>query len=207
MGFLLPLGLVVALSRVFEFDLLAPLRFEGRSFSGGNLPYLFTLFGLELKDPTTAVLVNGLALAALVFVFLVAWSRGAHREPRNVIHLLAVVFLVFMLFSKKSFSNYLGIAAFPLFASLAMRPVGLGTIAFCGVFGVVTTLDPSLQFRFFTPGRELLYLSALWDPAGPRVEFSKGMAFLATEILLISCYGFLLVRSWRAMLGTSEPDG
>ncbi|MGE4605447.1 MAG: hypothetical protein AAEJ52_01750, partial [Myxococcota bacterium] len=130
-GFVLPLGLAAALSAVFQVDLLAPLRFEGRSFSGGNLPYLFTLFGLELMNPTTSVVANGVLLAALAFAFLSAWSRGVHREPRNVIHLLAVVFLVFMLFSKKSFSNYLGLAAFPLFASVAMRPLGLGMIAFC----------------------------------------------------------------------------
>jgi hypothetical protein len=195
----LPLA-ALALCAPNKVDLLFPLKFQAQHFSGGNLPYLSTIFGL---DPTAAPLrhlYDGLTMLALAGVFLYAWARGVHRRPENVLHLLTLVLMTFFLASKKAYASYLVMCFFPLCITLAAGTVSWPALAVFGAFGALAALEPSLHFRWMFANDAKQYLSILFREQLPdgMVRW-KALMFLAWDVALVSCYAAYFTLAWRRL--------
>ena len=171
-------------------DLLYPLRFEETQMSSGNLPYLL--------DPSSSVsavwgrFFDALALAALVAT--ISWlylrTRPVRDRARLVAPALALVGLVFMIFSKKSFTGYAAFFMYPMVWVLATRIRGMARAAFLLVFNVLLVAEPSLWFYlegFNIPLRG-------WLASGAS---ARGYAFLLVDLALLACYIYL---AWLSVL-------
>ena len=121
--FVLPV-LTIVLCSLNGINVAAPLQFQAQHFTGGNLPYLSTIFGLDPTSPEWRRIYDGLLLLAMAGVFLGAWARGVRHRPENVIHLLTLVMMTFFLVSKKSYSSYLVMSFFVLCLTIASGRLG-----------------------------------------------------------------------------------
>jgi len=101
--------------------LLYPLRFEGNLISPGNLPYLLDLM-LGSAGHLERTVDDGLTLAALAaatgWLYLKARTLPARDRHTLLLSGLALTGLVFMLFSKKSFTGYLLFVMYPIVLAL-----------------------------------------------------------------------------------------
>jgi hypothetical protein len=144
-----------------------------------------------------AVLLAALFVAAITV-------RRAHPDSGWTIHLLSLVFLTFMVASKKSYTNYLPMAMFPVCMTLACswpddveRGVrgrrGLTGVTWFGLFCTVAVIEPSLWFRWMSmSGLESVWRLKAGEPAQVR-----SMVFLACQVVLLGGYAGL----WRRAFG------
>jgi hypothetical protein len=175
-------------------DLLYPLRHEAGLISSGNVPYLLEpLFGLD------GVLVYRLSdvLGLLALGAFVGWlylrSRQTTRAERVTLLLpaLALMQVIFMLVSKKSFPGYILFAMYPLMlVTVVAVPGNLRRVLFFWVFNTLLALESSLCFYL---GGDNKPLSGWVRERGFDLPLE---AFLAVDIILIACYAYL---AWVAV--------
>ncbi len=176
--------------------LLYPLRHEGELISSGNLPYLLSLFtagtGLferYLYDSAAA----GSLLITLGWLYLKTRRLPAVSRRSVLLAALALIELVFVLFSKKSFTGYVLFALYPLVLVLATAVADWrARVAFLLVFNGLLVAEPSLWF----------YLGGdRWNLRG-WLAMGGGQAavgFALLDVALIACYVYLAWLSVRAV--------
>ena len=141
-------------------------------------------------------------MLALMAVFLWAWSRGVHRDPRNVIHLLTLITLTFFLVSKKAYAMYLVLSFFAFCLSLASHGSGFKTLLAFAIFGILASLEPTLHFRWMFSGKEKQFLSVIFMETMPEGMVRwKAIAFLLWDMALVACYAWYFRLTWRKLLG------
>src|SRR5262249_15197338 len=124
---------------------------EGNLISSGNLPYLLDLV-LGALGPLERTIDDGLALTALAVT--TAWlylkARALPLQSRHTLLLagLALTGLVFMLFSKKSFTGYLLFVMYPIVLMLVTNTTNArARVGFLLVFNVLLVAESTLWFR------------------------------------------------------------
>jgi hypothetical protein len=170
---------------IFGGGLLNPLRHEGELISSGNLPFLLepvlSEFGVRSR-----LLLDGVALAALVgtTVWLFLRAQRSQIEERRSLVFAGIVLtgVVFMLFSKKSFTVYAIFFLYPLLLTVT-RALKDWRVLSSGVLllNVVLAIEPSVWFHL--AGKPLPLSELLRAPGGAAVWL-----FIALELLLLACY-------------------
>ncbi len=188
-----------------DIDLLFPLRLQGGHFTGGNLPYLTSLFGVDPTAGAARWIFDGLTVGALAFVFLASWKRGVRAQPANVMHLLTLVLMTFFLASKKAYATYLVMCFFPVCLTLATSRVNWKLLIAFAMVGILAALEPSLHFRWMHDGAHKQFLSVLFaDPLPEGVTRIGALAFLLVDVALVAGYAVVAGLAWRR-LGTAPP--
>jgi len=169
--------------------------------SCGSLSFLLdpilTRFGLT-------IIVRYQDLVALAILALTyAWLAGQRRSQlpdetaRFLVAALALVNLVFLAVSKKSFTGYLIFAMYPaefiiVQRTLASRVWSLWTLALATAFNLLLSVEPTLWFRLGGNGMSL----EEWIARGPRYAV---MSFGLVDVLLLNCYVLLAWGSVRLL--------
>lgn len=174
--------------------LLFPLLYEGERTSPGNLPYLLDLV-LGGGGAAERFILDGLTLAALGVAF--GWlffntrTVSPRSRPRWLPAGLALVGLVLMVFSKKSFTGYILFVMYPL---VLMLVAGVANVrirtGFLLAFNVLLVAEPTLWFRLGGYNRSLRE----WLAGGGGLA---AMGFVGIDLVLLACYvylGWLTVR-------------
>lgn len=203
-GALLPTALLYGILLVAGAGtrLLYPLRHEGELISPGNLPYLLDLIlagtgSLERVIYDTLVLVT-LATTA-VWLYLRARAMAAQSRQTLLLAGLALTGLVFMLFSKKSFTGYIIFVMYPV---VLMLVSGVSTwrarVGFLLAFNVVLAAEPSVWFHLGGDRWTLRNWLAMGGGAA-------AAGFVLLDVALIACYVYLAWQSVRVI--TRMADG
>ena len=182
--------------------LLYPLRHEGDLISPGNLPYLLDPI-LSKTGPLERFIDDGLALSVLAITtgWLFLRTRALPPEKRQALLLtaLALIGLVFMIFSKKSFTGYLLFVMYPItLALITGAPNPRFRVGFMLAFNVLLVAEPTLWFRL---EGNMLTLRG-WFAAG---STSVVLGFVLLDVVLIACYVYV---AWLSVRGIEKiADG
>jgi len=172
-----------------------PLQAEGEAISPGNLPYLLDLV-LVAAGPYERLICDGLALVALgvttVWVYLKARSLSPQNRRNLLLAGLALTGLVFMLFSKKSFTGYVIFVMYPVILMLVCGVAERrARVAFLLAFNVLLVAEPSVWFHLKGNGLAL----RTWLQTG---NSTAVLGFVALDSALLACYVYL---AWLSVRG------
>jgi hypothetical protein len=182
-------------------DLLYPLRFEGDLVTSGNLPYLLEPL-VGAAGPFKTRIFDGLAVSVLLmsiaWLYLRARSLSAEQRPRLMFACIALIGLVFMVMTKKSFTY----AVFFMYPAILMVVLGMrglrARIAFLFVFNVLLSAEPSLWYHLKGFGAKDVSLSA-WLHAPDR---ATAFGLIAVDVVLIACYAWIAHLTVRCVRQT-----
>jgi hypothetical protein len=195
-GFVATLGLGYGIFTAMHLPVLYPLSAEGGLRTASDLPYL-----LESAAGYTPPAFIEDGMLAIVFLILIAVMLRARLRARAETPLLRLVVfgcaslnLGVLIFSKKSWPPYLVLTLFPLcllFGEGAYRRLRLACFA---AFNVVAVTTHSIWATIFSQflAKPFHYALAHRQPVA--------VVFLATQILLVSGYIWLLIESIDMML-------
>ncbi len=179
--------------------LLYPLRYEGDLISPGNLPYLLNLV-VGVTGSYERHIYDGLALVALgiatAWLYVNAQTMSPATRGRLLLAGLALTGLVFMLFSKKSFTGYVIFVMYPVVLMLVVgMPDWRARVGFLLAFNTLLVAEPSLWFYLKANGLTLRN----WLQTG---NASAALGFAALDVALIGCYVYLAWLSVRSVRST-----
>jgi hypothetical protein len=180
--------------------LLYPLRHEGELISPGNLPYLLDL--IFRGSPLERRVLDGLTLVALATSTMWLWLN-ARRLPtsarqRLLLAGLALTGLVFMLFSKKSFTVYVVFVLYPIVLMLVSGVTDWrARVSFLTLFNLLLVVEPS--FWFYLEGNQ--WSLRTWLAMGGGVAAA---GFVLLDVALLTCYVYLAWLSVRGVRRTVE---
>jgi hypothetical protein len=182
--------------------LLYPLQHEGELISPGNLPYILDLV-LHSTGSLERFIEDGLTLGVLALT--TAWfymkTRGLPPRSRQTLLLagLALTGLVFMLFSKKSFTGYMVFVMYPVILMLVVGVADWRARAgWLLVFNALLAVEPSLWFYMKASAWSLRTWFAIGGGA-------SAASFLLVDLALLACYVYLTWLSVRCV--ESMADG
>jgi hypothetical protein len=181
-------GLCFALFAALGADLLTSLHAESDLISSGNLPYLLAPVAALSGAPQQLALrvFDGGTVAALSLTL--AWiywrtrALSASRRPLAVFAALALVQIVFLLVSKKSYTGYAAFALYPITAVAAgafARP-GL-LVGFLLLLNALLAIEPTLWFHLHGNGLSL-------DEWIRRSSLARAGSFVMLDLTLLGCY-------------------
>ncbi len=178
--------------------LLYPLRHEGDLISPGNVPYLFDLV-LSTTGSFERIIFDVVALAALAMTtaWLYAKVRTLDGQHRQTLLLagLALTGLVFMLFSKKSYTGYVIFVMYPIVLMLVSGVANLrARVSFLLAFNALLVAEPSLWFHLGANRRPL----RTWFAMGGG---SAAIGFVLLDVALLACYVYL---AWLSVRGVQR---
>jgi hypothetical protein len=181
--------------------LLYPLRHEGTLISPGNVPYLLDLV-LGSTGALEHVVFDIMTVTALALTigWLYVRVRGLPAQDRRTVLLagLALTGLVFMLFSKKSFTGYVIFVMYPVVLVLVR---GLPNLTACAGFllgfNALLVVEPSLWFHL---GGNHSHLRAWFASVGGPVV----TGFVLVDVALVACYVYLAWLSVRGLQRTAD---
>lgn len=189
-------GLLLALALGFlpfwlaGADVLHPLKLEGTQVSSGNLPFVLSLIGFNPSQPFSGLLLNLLLLVAIGALSLLLYKSSRQGDSARISLLgLTAILLVFMLLSKKSYTNYLNLLMLPLCCSAAVVLRRKWLYEGFLLWSCVAALEPSLWHRWLAQAR---LDDALHQMLQRGVLDLKLPMFLSVELLLLGGYGVLL---------------
>lgn len=191
-----PLVLVYGTLALFRIDFLGSVAFHSLHSSSGNLPYLLTVFGINWDLPVVKQVFNAIGAAVLGAVFLAAAARYRPLGPQRGVVLMALVLLITLVVSKKSFAGYLVTAFYPLAVVAVLRGAGTRAIVMFAAFGIVATLESSLMFRWMMEHD----LRVLWYGQLPEgMTRARVLVFTVCEVALLGYYVAYACQAWRAL--------
>jgi hypothetical protein len=192
-GLAMGLIAVIAVGFVLSADLMAPVRTEAPLYTSGNVPFVLGVFGLDLEQPAVQRALTVLVTVLVGGTALWAAQRGEPRDGAWTVHAIALVLLVFLIGSRKSFTSYLVIGFFPVCLSLAVAGIRRAGVIVFGLLGTVALVEPSIWFRWME--QRGLWTAGASAPASPLTW----QGFVALDLLLLAGYGWLVVRTGRAL--------
>jgi hypothetical protein len=179
--------------------LLYPLRHEGELISPGNIPYLLDPL-LGAAGSLEQILLSGLTLMALAvttgWLWLLARQMPAAARHRLLLAGLALTGLVFMLFSKKSFTGYVIFVLYPIVLMFVASVTDWRTrIGFLTLFNLLLVVEPSLWF--YLEGNR--WTLRTWFAMGGG---GAAVGFVLFDVALVACYVYLAWLSVRGIRTT-----
>lgn len=200
-GFVVVLILGYGVFATMHLHIFYPLTAEGSQRTASDLPYL--LESIAGYTPPAFVEDGLLAIVILILIAVMLRARIRARADAPLLRLVAfgcvALNLALLIFSKKSWPPYLVLTLFPLcllFGEGAWRRLRLACFALFNVVAVTTHSIWATVFGQF-----------LAEPFHHALAHPKRMVivFLATQILLVSGYIWLLIESIDTML-TPTPS-
>lgn len=181
--------------------LLYPLRHEGELISPGNLPYLLDLV-LGTTGSLERMICDGLTLTALAattaWFYVRARALPSHNRQTLLLAGLALLGLVFMFFSKKSFTGYAVFVMYPVVLAAVSDAANLrARVVLLLVFNALLVAEPSLWFHL----EGYRWSLQTWFAMGGG---SKALAFVVVDLALLACYVYLGWLSARCVLRMAE---
>ena len=196
LGFVAVLALGYGIFAAMHLPIFLPLSQEGGLRTASDLPYL--LESAAGYTPPAFVEDGLLAIVLLILIGVMLRARLRARAERPLFRLVvfgyASLNLALLIFSKKSWPPYLVLTLFPLcllFGEGAYRRLRLACFA---AFNVVAVTTHSIWATVFGQ-----FLAQPFHHALARRQ-PMAIVFLATQILLVSGYIWLLVESIDMML-------
>jgi hypothetical protein len=182
-------------------DLLYPLRFEGKLISSGNLPYLLEPL-LGEAGRTWRGLFDATAFMALLvtsgWLYFRTRAVPVQQRPLPLLPALALLGLVFMLFSKKSFAGYTVFFMYPMIVTLMAGSAAVrGRLGFLLAFNTLLAVEPSLWLQLTNYGKPLRDLLA--GDTG-----LAAVAFILIDLALVISYVYLAWLSVRCVQRTVD---
>jgi len=171
---------------VFNINTLLPLIIESKKYTSGNLPFLLSALFTTILN--YEFLLNMLLFLIYfgVIIYLYKNYISSHSNKAVVLNFISVVFLLFMLFSKKSYTTYLIIGFIPIISFIIYSELNLKTLIALNIFGIISVIEPSLWFRIMNN----ITLSSRDSNIYP------GIFFILIEVILISFYFFYLRKNY-----------
>ncbi|MEP7242649.1 MAG: hypothetical protein ABI885_03080 [Gammaproteobacteria bacterium] len=190
-GALVPTALVYGAFAAGGADLLTPFHQEADSVSSGNLPYLLQPL-VAGQGALVARVFDGFAILALgsavLWLFVRATRMPISARPRMLMPALALVGLVFMLLSKKSFTGYALFFLYPAILTLVLSVRDRRWLAaFVLLFNTLLAAEPSLWFHLGN-----FHALSDWLATSPGAGL---YGFLIVDLALVACYAYLAVRA------------
>jgi hypothetical protein len=181
--------------------LLYPMRHEGELISPGNLPYLLDLV-LSPAGSLERIIFDAVGVTALAtttaWLYVRARTLDAQNRQTLVLAGLALTGVVFMLFSKKSFTGYVIFVMYPIVLMVVSGVANLrARVGFLLAFNVLLVTEPSLWFHlegYRWPLRTWLAMGA----------GSAAVGFVSLDVMLLACYVYLGWLSVRAVQRTVD---
>jgi hypothetical protein len=183
-------------------SLVNQMAYHASDHSSGNLPFLLTLFGIDVEAAGPNRVYNIVGLLTLVAVIATVFARYRRLSAEQSIYSVVLLLLTLMLVSRKAFTGYLVIGLFPMCLMVAsdVRKTALPTFL---VFAVVVALESSLWFRWMN-GHPL---DILWrDALPPDVSRATVIAFLGVQLALIGFYLRYALDAFRRLFQLSETE-
>lgn len=179
-------------------SLLYPLRHESELISPGNLPYLLDLI-LGATGSLERVVDDGLMLAALAiatsWLYLKVQRLPAPRRQALLLAGLALTGLVFMIFSKKSFTGYIIFVMYPIVLMLVTGVSDFrARVGFLIALNALLVAEPSLWFHL--GGNRWTLRKWLAMGGGP-----PAVGFVLIDVALLACYVYL---TWFSVRGVER---
>jgi hypothetical protein len=196
LGMAIPIVAVYGACAALRLPILMPLQNEGNVKGISDFPFLVeSILGIDVPARICDLLL--LAVLAGVF-FLLVWAvrrRSPRVQLRGVIFSIASLTLALLLFSKKSWPNYLVLGLFPICLSIdARRRLELAGFA---LFSFVALMSDSYYMT-------LLRLPVPLVRQGFLAGQPTCLIFMALEVLLIAGYGWLLSLALQRMMRAAK---
>lgn len=176
--------------------ILFPFRLEHGSRTASDLPYVIE----AIVNHTPPNIAEDLTFGIALLIILALLARIGFRRPSREITLGAITFgcvalnLALLLFSRKSWPDYLVLTLFPLGLLFGQGDRRRLRLALFAVFNVVAVTTHSIWATVFS--------QFLAEPFHHALVQRQPMAivFLVTQILLVAAYAWLLIESIDMML-------
>jgi hypothetical protein len=143
-------GAVYGLFLLNGANVFIPIRFQrsqGQD-SSANLPFLLSAFDIDKSSP----LYIGCAAAiggVVCLLLLRRWMAGVERQDlAEMANWAILLFLIALLFSKKSYTYYLICVGFPLCVFAALRAQRRVWMYLAALFFAVASIEPSMWYRW-----------------------------------------------------------
>ncbi|HEX2676157.1 MAG TPA: glycosyltransferase family 87 protein [Polyangiales bacterium] len=174
---------------------LQPLVLQADLVTSGNLPYLLTSLGVP-NEGAAGRLHVAILLASLGAVWLWVLRR---MQRAQLCHVLTLVGLIFMLVSRKSYTQYVVLFLVPLCFVVVSELRGALRPALFALFSGFLTLEPSLWFKWYE--RRMTF--------GPPFANAGAWAFALGELVVVGGYvwlAWLALRGMRASATAGVPN-
>lgn len=186
-GLLLASFVVYAPLVAMHVDILQPIRIESALTTSGNLPYLLTSIGIQTSG-TAGAIWTAVLLAGMAVVFLPAAWRHRQESVKIMLPFLGLVFITFMVLSRKAYPQYLGTCMFALCLAAAEQARSKVWIPLLlAGFSQLLCLEPSLRGMWLNE----MDFNMLW--AGNASLLPGAIALLVVEVVVLIGYAWL----WR----------
>lgn len=186
-GLLLASFVVYAPLVAMHVDILQPIRIESALTTSGNLPYLLTSIGIQTSG-TAGAIWTAVLLAGMAVVFLPAAWRHRQEPVKIMLPFLGLVFITFMVLSRKAYPQYLGTCMFALCLAAAEQARSKVWIPLLlAGFSQLLCLEPSLRGMWLNE----MDFNMLW--AGNASLLPGAIALLVVEVVVLIGYAWL----WR----------
>ena len=184
---LLASSVVYAPLLAMHVDILQPIRTESALTTSGNLPYLLTAVGIQTSG-TAGAIWTAVLLAGMAAVFLPAAWRHRQEPVKIVLPFLGLVFMTFMILSRKAYPQYLVTCMFALCLAAAEQARSKVWIPLLlAGLSQLLCLEPSLR------GMWLNEMDFNMLRAGDASLRAGAIALLAVEVVVLVGYVWL----WR----------
>jgi len=176
--------------------ILFPFRLEHGSRTASDLPYVIE----AIVNHTPPNIAEDLTFGIALLLILALLARVGFRRPTREVALCAITFgcvalnVALLLFSRKSWPNYIVLTLFPLGLLFGQGGYLRLRLALFAVFNVVAVTTHSIWATVFS--------QFLAEPLHQALMRRQPMAwvFLASQILLVAGYAWLLIESIDMML-------
>jgi 4-amino-4-deoxy-L-arabinose transferase-like glycosyltransferase len=198
LGFLIPVIVGYGYFVYKKVNLLLPLQWEGHLHSASNLPYVFGLLtGYTLPDRIFDLITLAALAAAVVWLIVRTVGKDLAQQVRLISFGSALLMVLLMTLSKKSWPNYFVIFLFnlcllPAFRSIARR------VAFAAI-QVIGCLAHSYWSTFFkkAEGWQMHVRIMAHQPSA--------VSFCLLQTALVSGYIWLIVLLIQELNRDGEP--
>jgi len=176
--------------------ILFPFRLEHGSRTASDLPYVIE----AIVNHTPPNIAEDLTFGIALLIILALLARVGFRRPSREVALCAITFgcvalnVALLFFSRKSWPNYIVLTLFPLGLLFGQGGYRRLRLALFAIFNVVAVTTHSIWATIFS--------QFLAEPLHQAMMRRQPMAwvFLATQILLVAGYAWLLIESIDMML-------
>ncbi len=200
----------VIIPLAYHVNIFFPIQKESQGFTNGNLWYLLNWSGQRpdkwIMMAQTLVLLTLLSGTILCFFYKVYQNYPTKDWSYYFIPTFALLFLIILLFSKKSYLNYMTIIAFPfLLHYLSTKQKTLHLLLFFA-FNCLYAVQPSIWFKTLIAYSKKISIVNFFT--SPSITLATQLSVVGIELITMTFYAyFLWCMVQRNLVGQHLPKG